>query len=347
MPVILLISTLLVAFLLAVILIKVSMPVLQRYALARPNARSSHRIPTPQGGGIAVVAGALVTAFGAASLLDVAPGMPAALSLATGTLVLALTGAWDDIRPMAALPRLALQAGCVALLIGFAPVEAGLFPQDWPAAFGLAIALLAGLWFVNLVNFMDGLDWITVAEMVPVTAALAIFGWLGFLDPFAALLAASLCGALCGFALFNKPVARLFLGDVGSLPIGLVVAWLLYLLATNGYVAAAILLPLYFCADATITLIRRALRRERLFEAHRNHFYQRATDNGFTAMQVAGHVFAVNLGLIALASVTLILPYPAVQVLSIALGLGIVMALLIRFSRPTAQYKANGDNRAK
>jgi len=339
MPAILPVSTLLIAFLLAVILIKVSMPLLQRYALARPNGRSSHRTPTPQGGGIAVVAGALATAFGAATLLDVMPGMVAALSLASGTLLLAFIGAWDDIRPMPALPRLALQAACVALLIGFAPAGAGLFPEDWAPGLGFAIALLAGLWFVNLVNFMDGLDWITVAEMVPVTAALALFGWLGFLDPFATLLAAALCGALCGFAMFNKPVARLFLGDVGSLPIGLMVAWLLYLLATNGHVAAAILLPLYFCADATITLIRRALRRERLFEAHRSHFYQRATDHGFTAMQVAGHVLVVNLGLILLASVTLILPHPTMQILVVAIGLGGVAALLMRFSRSRVSRK--------
>ena len=343
MPAILPASALLIAFLLAVILIKVSMPLLQRYALARPNARSSHRIPTPQGGGIAVVAGALATAFGAAALLDVMPGMVAALSLTSGTLLLAFIGAWDDIRPMAALPRLALQAACVALLIGFAPVGASLFPEDWPPGLGFAIALLAGLWFVNLVNFMDGLDWITVAEMVPVTAALALFGWLGFLDPFATLLAAALCGALCGFAVFNKPIARLFLGDVGSLPIGLMVAWLLYLLATNGHVAAAILLPLYFCADATITLIRRAIRRERLFEAHRSHFYQRATDHGFSAMDVAGHVLAVNLGLILLASATLIVPHPAVEVSAIAIGLGVVMAVLVRFSRSKTQFRTGNS----
>jgi len=333
MPVITLIFVLPLAFLLAVLIIKVSMPLLQRYALARPNARSSHRIPTPQGGGIAVVAGALATAYGGAVILDVMPGMVAALSLVTGTLLLALIGAWDDIRPMPALPRLALQAACVAMLIGFAPVEETLFPESWPPGLGFAIALLAGLWFVNLVNFMDGLDWIAVAEMVPVTAALALFGWLGFLDPFATLIAAALCGALCGFAVFNKPVARLFLGDVGSLPIGLMVAWLLYLLATDGHFAAAILLPLYFCADATITLIWRALRRERLFEAHRSHFYQRATDNGFTAMQVTGNVLAVNLALILLAGATLLLPHPLTQPFAVVIGLGVVIALLVRFSR--------------
>lgn len=327
-------SAFLIASAVAVAIIKASMPVLQRYALARPNARSSHQIPTPQGGGIAVVAGTLMTACVTAATAGANPGLDAAFALAAGTLLLAIVGAWDDIYPLSALPRLALQAACVALLIAYAPVSGTLFPESWPRELGWAITLLAGLWFVNLVNFMDGLDWIMVAEMVPVTAALALFGWFGFLDPSAALLAASLCGALCGFALFNKPVARLFLGDVGSLPVGLMVAWLLYILATNGHVAAAILLPLYFCADATITLMRRALRRERLLDAHRSHFYQRATDHGFSAMAVATHVFTVNLGLVLLASVTLVMPDPAIQLLACLIGAGLVILLLMRFARP-------------
>ena len=95
-----------------------------------------------------------------------------------------------------------------------------------------AFLILGGVWFVNLVNFMDGLDWITVAEMVPITGAIAILGSMriAVLVGFVAL---ALCGALLGFAPFNKPVARLFLGDVGSLPIGLLVGWMLQLAGTG------------------------------------------------------------------------------------------------------------------
>ena len=100
----------------------------------------------------------------------------------------------------------------------------------------------------------------------------------------AAVVALALCGALLGFAPFNKPVARLFLGDVGSLPIGLLVGWMLLQLAGTGALAAAILLPLYYLMDATITLLRRLARREKVWEAHRSHFYQKATDNGFSAL---------------------------------------------------------------
>src|SRR5581483_11468736 len=89
------------------------------------------------------------------------------------------------------------------------------------------LLLIGGLWFVNLVNFMDGIDWITVAEAVPLTVTLAIVGFAGGLPPYATALSLALAGATAGFACFNRPVARIFLGDVGSLPIGLMLGILL------------------------------------------------------------------------------------------------------------------------
>ena len=121
--------------------------------------------------------------------------------------------------------------------------------------------LVAGIWFLNLVNFMDGIDWMTVAEVLPVTAGLAILGALGALPSYGIVAALALFGATLGFAPFNRPVARLFLGDVGSLPLGLLIGWLLLLLAARGHLAAALLLPLYYLADATVTLIRRLVAR--------------------------------------------------------------------------------------
>src|ERR1019366_3003998 len=107
------------------------------------------------------------------------------------------------------------------------------------------VVLIGGLWFINIVNFMDGIDWMTVAEFVPVTIGLAIIGvWIG--DAFGTLLPLALLGAILGFAPFNRPVAKLFLGDVGSLPLGLLLSWLLVLLAGGGHLAAALLLPLYY-----------------------------------------------------------------------------------------------------
>ncbi len=89
-------------------------------------------------------------------------------------------------------------------------------------------------------------------------------------------------------------MARLFLGDVGSQPVGLILFWLLLALAGSGHVAAALLLPLYYVADATITLLRRMARGERIMQAHRSHFYQIATTRGFSVIGVVRRVFAAN-----------------------------------------------------
>lgn len=310
-------------------------PLLLRYALARPNARSSHKIPTPQGGGIAVLAGAFA-ALGASLWLDPVEGEAAraVLVIALAVTGLGIVGAWDDIRPLPASVRLVLQAACVGFVLFRAAPELRLFPEIMPLSVERALALLAGVWFVNLVNFMDGLDWITVAGMVPLAAALALAAMMGVIDPVTGWLAAALCGGLLGFAPFNRPVARLFLGDVGSLPIGLITAWLLYRLALQGGLAAAILLPLYYLADATLTLARRAARGERVWEAHRSHFYQRATVNGLSVPGVVGRVFALNIVLAGLAAATLLWPGWLVSLGALALGAALVAALLAHFARP-------------
>ncbi|GBU17067.1 MULTISPECIES: glycosyl transferase [Methylobacterium] len=312
-------------------LILILKPLLQRYALARPNARSSHTVPTPQGGGIAVVGAAILVAAalsGGLTGLERVEG----LAVAAAAVLLALVGAVDDIRPLPAALRLGVQALVVAALV--TAVGGRLLP-DLPLPVERALAVLAGLWFVNLVNFMDGLDWMTVAEMVPVTGALVLLGLAGTLPPLPSLAAAALLGGLLGFAPFNRPVARLFLGDVGSLPIGLIVAWLLYRLALEGGLAAAVLLPMFYLADASLTLLRRLARRERVWEAHRTHFYQRATVNGLSVRGVVARVFAVNVALALLAAATLLWPGWPVTLPAMAAGIGLVAALLARFARPS------------
>jgi UDP-N-acetylmuramyl pentapeptide phosphotransferase/UDP-N-acetylglucosamine-1-phosphate transferase len=306
-----------------------SRPLLQRYALARPNARSSHRIPTPQGAGIAVISATLAVASGWAAWAGVA--VPPALVVAT--IVIALVGFADDIMSLPVLVRLVLQAACVGAVVLAAPETARIVPA-LPLALERGLILLAGIWFVNLVNFMDGLDLMTVAEVVPVTAALLLLGWIGDLAPPAVLIAAALCGAMLGFAPFNKPVARVFLGDVGSLPIGLLLGWCLLELAWRGQPAAALLLPGYYLADSTITLFRRIARREQFWSAHRSHFYQRATDNGFSVRAVIGEVFTLNLVLAGLAVVAARAAATTVTAIALLAGAIAVGFVLWRFSRP-------------
>ena len=313
------------------VLVLLLRPLLVRHALAHVNVRSSHKVPTPQGGGIAVIAatvGIVIAAalFGGPDLI----GHSLWLVLAA-TVLIAIVGAIDDVRSIAVVPRLVLQALSVVLVLAALPGDLRVVPflPYWLERALLAFALL---WFVNLTNFMDGLDWMTVAETVPLSAGLVLFGLLGALPREATIVALALCGAMIGFAPVNRPIARMFLGDVGSLPVGLLLGWLLIVLAGGGHFVAALLLPLYYLCDATITLLRRLMKGEPIQQAHRTHFYQRATDNGYSVVQIVARVFLLNVALIALAAATLLTPsYPAHAAALIAGG-ALVGLVLYRFA---------------
>ena len=319
----------LAAGILCALLILVLRPLLVRYALARPNVRSSHKVPTPQGGGVAVIA----ATFAAVAVLG--GRIDSIVLVIVAAIFIGFVGAADDLRPIPALPRLLLQAAAIALALCALPKGFQLF-GFLPFWLERALLLVGGLWFINLVNFMDGLDWMTVAEIVPVAAALALFGISGNLPAATTAIALALGGAMLGFAPFNRPVAKLFLGDVGSLPVGLLTGWCLLQLAGNGHLIAALLLPLYYLADSTITLFRRMGNGEVIWVAHRSHFYQRATDNGFTVMGVVTEVIVLNIALAILAAITVYTKSPNTDLAAFAFGCILVALVLVRFSRPRA-----------
>jgi UDP-N-acetylmuramyl pentapeptide phosphotransferase/UDP-N-acetylglucosamine-1-phosphate transferase len=306
-------------------------PLLLQYAIARPNARSSHRVPTPQGAGIAVIAATLVVAGIIVAFADTAHlNIPFAIFGAS--VFIAAVGFADDVKSIPVLPRLMLQAVAVGAILFAAPGDLRIVPAS-PLWIERGLLLLVGLWFVNLVNFMDGLDWMTVAEVVPIAGAMVVLGSIGEFPVSATIVAAALCGAMLGFAPFNRPVAKVFLGDVGSLPIGLLLGWCLLQLAWHQQIVAALLLPLYYLSDATVTLLRRLARREPFWAAHRSHFYQRATDNGFTVLRVVSDVFALNVGLAVLAIGSIATQSAMVRILLLlAGGLGTAF-LMYRFSQ--------------
>ena len=258
--------------------------------------------------------------------------------------ILAATGAIDDLRPLGPLAKLVPQVVAVALVVVFAsPGEARLFPT-LPLALDRALAILAGVWFVNLVNFMDGIDWITVAGCGVPLAALAILGAVTFQQGVTApLLAAALCGALIGFSPFNKPVARVFLGDVGSLPIGLILGYGLYRLALAGHLAAALILPLYYLWDSGSTLLRRMSRGETFWEAHRSHIYQRATNAGWSVAAVVRQIFVLDLMLGALAFVSVWQDSLAVSAVMLVMAMVLVAVSVARLTAgPSAASETSG-----
>jgi UDP-N-acetylmuramyl pentapeptide phosphotransferase/UDP-N-acetylglucosamine-1-phosphate transferase len=317
------------AALMSALLTVIVRPMLLRVALAKPNARSSHRIPTPQGGGIAVIGATLI----AAGAFIVLTGTSVPIAVFSATLFIAAVGSADDLRSLPVLPRLLLQGLAVAVIVFMAPDKLRIIPAV-PFWIERALLLIAGLWFVNLVNFMDGLDLMTVAEAVPVTAGVVLLGWLGEIPASTTIVAAALCGALIGFSPFNRPVARIFLGDAGSLPIGLLLGWCLLQLAFHQQFAAALLLPPYYLTDATVTLCRRLMRGEPFWAAHRSHFYQRATDNGFTVWRVVSEVFMLNIGLAIMAVVSTMTGSSIIRILLFVLGCIAVTGAMVRFTRP-------------
>jgi UDP-N-acetylmuramyl pentapeptide phosphotransferase/UDP-N-acetylglucosamine-1-phosphate transferase len=318
------------------------LPWLLRHTLAKPNARSSHRVPTPQGAGIAVIGATLLVAGAIAAW---APTLHIPVVLFAATLFVAIVGFADDVRSIPILPRLMLQALAVGVVVFTAPGDLRI-AASCPLWIERGLLLLAGLWWVNLVNFMDGLDWMTVAEVVPIAGALVVLGTLGEFPPSAVVVAAALCGAIIGFAPFNRPVAKVFLGDVGSLPIGLLLGWCLLQLAFQLQLAAALLLPLYYLLDATVTLLRRLTRREPFWAAHRTHFYQRATDNGFTVLRVVSEVFALNLALAALAIGSILTRSAAIGALLLTAGFIATALLMYRFSRPFSPQGSSATGRS-
>jgi UDP-N-acetylmuramyl pentapeptide phosphotransferase/UDP-N-acetylglucosamine-1-phosphate transferase len=320
------------AVLLSARLVAAIRPMLLKHALAKPNARSSHRIPTPQGAGIAVIAATLVVT--AAIMAGAEPRVNVPIAVFGATSFIAIVGFADDLKSIPVVTRLLLQAIAVGAIVFTAPDDVRIV-SAFPLWIERGLILLAALWFVNLVNFMDGLDWMTVAEVVPVTAALVVLGLYNELPLSPALVAAALCGAMIGFAPFNRPVAKIFLGDVGSLPIGLLLGWCLLQLASHQHLAATLLLPLYYLADASVTLLRRVIRREPFWAPHRSHFYQRATDNGFSVWRVVSEVFVLNVVLAALAIASTRTSSFAIEAVLVFVGAAAVAFSMYRFSQPS------------
>jgi UDP-N-acetylmuramyl pentapeptide phosphotransferase/UDP-N-acetylglucosamine-1-phosphate transferase len=278
---------------------------LRRHAvLDRPGPRSAHAVPTPRGGGIAV----LLALYPAWLLAVPLAGTDESLWIVLGAAVLLVAISWlDDLRNLS--PAVRLPVHVVAVAIGLAgaaageapPVFQGLLP-DW---LDLLVTGILWLWFLNLFNFMDGIDAMAGAETVAVGVGVALVALVVW-PPAGALPLAmpglTLAAAAAGFLLWNRPPAKIFLGDVGSIPLGFLAGWLLIETARGGAWAAAIILPAVFVADATWTIVVRLARGDNPFKAHAEHVYQRAVRQvGRSHGQVVAFVSVANLVLIALA----------------------------------------------
>ncbi|MBA8876828.1 glycoside hydrolase [Phyllobacterium myrsinacearum] len=297
------------------------------------NERSNHTQPARQLGGLAIVpvVVALLWLFGAQTGLE----QRLLISVTIGALILWITGMLDDGHHLPESVRIVTQviASCLCIY-GLGP-DFRLLPDFLPVLLERGLLVLALVYFINLTNFMDGLDLMVVSGMGIPLAFLAAFAVFGLTGMASGSIAAAIAGGLAGFAVFNRPKATVFLGDSGSLPLGLLCGLAFFMAARDMRIATGLILPLFFIADATTTLIKRLLEGDNIFAAHSKHAYQIAKRSGWSIWQVVLTVAALNivLGICAWAAGSTNIP---VRLIGIFVAVVCVAAVLLRFRKQTS-----------
>jgi Fuc2NAc and GlcNAc transferase len=304
-----------------------------RLGLVQPaTERSSHTVPTPTGGGLGIALGGTLAGL---PLLLALP-LAAATALIAG-LVIAGIGFADDRKPLSIRLRLGAQALCFGLVVASLPLDGFAYATGliWPDTILLVVLVLAGVGFINLFNFMDGIDGLAGSEAVFIVLGAAALIALG--NP--ALLAHPVlwwmlgtAAATLGFLTFNWPPARLFMGDAGSTWLGLMLAVFAFLTVSAGWLTGPqwLLLTAAFIADAAATLLRRLWQREPIHLPHRRHAYQQlATRLGRHAPVTLGYL-GLNL-VVLLPLAWLVGQFPAwgspIALAALAVLMGVAWAL--------------------
>jgi UDP-N-acetylmuramyl pentapeptide phosphotransferase/UDP-N-acetylglucosamine-1-phosphate transferase len=320
---------------------RLALAIVRRRLLDQPNARSSHRAPTPRGGGIGFVP-VILAGIAIAALIEPVTGVVALLA---GGMAVAAVSFADDIRSLPGLFRFAVQMAAVAAVLAVWPGGPILLWDGAPVLVDRFAVGFAWLWFINLFNFMDGIDGIAASEAGVVSVGVvAVAAAVPAAAALPALPAVIVGAAAIAFLTVNWPPARIFMGDVGSVGLGFLLGWLLVSLASAGYPAAAVILPLVFVLDATTTLARRAARGARLGSAHRDHAYQAAVDRGVPHAVVTSAVIVAGVGLIALAVWSVNAPVPALLAAGTLAG---AFVLALRFGWPPFQRRAGAGETAR
>ena len=277
--------------------------VLRRYAVSRrlidvPNVRSSHTVPTPRGGGISIVASFLLgmVVLWAMSVLDDS----VFIALSVSSLLVAVIGFVDDHGHIDARWRLLghfiAAIWLVAWLGGLPPL--GVFENTIDLGWvGHVLACVALVWLLNLYNFMDGIDGIAAIEAITATIVVSVVLLLKTESGGLPLLCLLVSSAVAGFLIWNIPPAKIFMGDVGSGFLGLILGGVgLYSVHFDPTLLWVWMIMLgIFIVDATYTLMRRLIRREKVYEAHRSHAYQYASRKYGSHMVVSLSVMFINL----------------------------------------------------
>lgn len=300
-------STLLSAFLIRV---------LKKYSvLAIPNVRSNHKLAIPTAGGlgivITVVAFAIVYYFSSRDIK--------AIYFIASVLIVAAISFRDDLKDLPIMPRVICQFIAIILMIKSFDIELKLV--------SILILSFGTFLFINFYNFMDGIDGSATSEAIHIAVTSLIIAALTRVVPEETILICIvLCGACFGFLIFNWHPAKIIMGDVGSISLGIICSWILINLALKGYTTAAFIIPLYFVADSSITILRRLFKGEKIWLPHSEHFFQQAVRRGKTHSQVVKKIIISNM-LLSIFSIVSIY-YPVIAVLLSLITVAILMANL-------------------
>lgn len=305
--------------------------------LDRPNERSSHVVPTPRGGGLGIVAAATA---GLGWVSTAAGGGIVAAVLLAGAGVLGAVSFFDDRHPLPWRLRFAVQVVAGTVFVGFLGTAV---TMPWPLALvAAALGVLLVVSYANAFNFMDGINGLAAGQALVSglgLAALAIRVGLPADHP-AVMAALLVAGAAAGFLPYNFPRAKMFMGDVGSVPLGFLLMGLTLWVARDAgwrWLPVFGIVHLNFVLDTSVTMARRALRGEVLHQAHREHFYQRLVRAGWSHERTTISELLLNGVLIGLAMIgareSLIWGYGAIAVAVVAWMLFFVMAERIWIGR--------------
>ncbi|MDX1974607.1 MAG: glycosyltransferase family 4 protein [Rickettsiales bacterium] len=285
--------------------------------LDMPKLRGNHKTPTPRGGGIAVTFAIIICM----SIADIH------FAIILSALLLAAISLLDDLIQVPSGVRLLVQIMAVA--IALITIDTPLFGGILPIWLERCILGLLWIWFTNAFNFMDGIDGISAAEMMAIGGGAAlVVVMMGAFPSSLSLYGIIIAAAGCGFIWWNWQPAKIFLGDVGSIPIGFLLGYLLLLTSLNGHIYAALILPAYYIADSSITLFQRISRGERIWVAHSEHYYQKAVRSGRSHGAVVRYITCLNIILVCLAIYAELLPELAPFILCAAY---LAVTMLLKF----------------
>ncbi len=301
------------------------------FLAATVSARSNHSTSARQLGGLAYIP-VFMIAIALAIMAGFIPRQTGG-GLISACLILWITGYLDDRNELSVPVRLLLQLVAAACaLYGFGS-HYRLLPAFLPYPVEYILLLIAILGSINISNFMDGLDWLTVSGAGIPLLLLGLIAAYFLQDDVISIIAFAVSGALAGFAIFNHPPARIFSGDSGSLPLGLISAFALLLFARQAGIIPALILPLYYIADASTTIVLRLRKGENILQAHSAHAYQIARRSGMSVYRITGSIALLNLSLGAIAAMVVNLQSTESHIAGLCLALLLTSLLLIYFRR--------------